>query len=160
VWPFRRRPNTTTPPVDMDMPVTNPALTAAMAGLCEGGDQAAVEAVIRELNRAVYLVAILLDEASVTTTSPGQAIINKGSMLNVLQCTDSNDRPWLPLFTDWDAIRKWTNNTSVSTLVMPSDQAWDFALSQYQGVVINPAGPSLKLSRDQLEDLRRRGQST
>ncbi len=159
MWPFRRQPNTVTPPVDIDTPVTNPALTAAMARLGEGGDQAAIEAVLRELNRAVYLVAILLDEASVTTTSPGQATFNKGSVIKVLNCADSNDRPLLPLFTDWDAIRKWTN-TSVSTLVMPADQAWDFALSQYQGAVINPAGPLLELSRDQLEDLRRRGKST
>ena len=158
MWPFRTQPKSVTPPVDLDKPVTNPALTAAMAGLGAGPDQAAIESLIRELNRAVYLVAILLDEANVTTRSPGQATFEKGSLIKMLAVADSNDRPLLLLFTDWDAIRKWTNE-SVSTLVMPADQAWEFALRQYHGAVINPAGPLLELNHNQLEDLRQRGRA-
>jgi hypothetical protein len=70
--------------------------------------------------------------------------------------TDSHDRSLLALFTDWEAMRSWTNEP-VSSMIMPANQAWDFALAHYQGVVINPAGPSLELSRDQVEELRRRG---
>ncbi len=145
-----------TPPVDLDTPVTNPALLAAMNGLGAGTDQRAIDTLIRELNRAVYLVATLFDQANVKQGSPGQMTFEKGSLIKVLVVTDSNERPLLPLFTDWDAIRKWTSDP-VSSMVMPANQAWDLALDQYQGIVINPGGPVLQLNRNQLEDLRRRG---
>lgn len=144
-----------TPPVDLDTPVTNPALIAAMEGLGAGPRQAAIDTLLRELNRAVYLVATILDQAKITERSPGQVTFEKGSLIKVRFVTDSDDRPLLPLFTDWDAIRKWTSDP-VSSLVMPANQAWDFALQQYQGVVINPGGPLLELNRDQLADLKRR----
>jgi hypothetical protein len=155
MWPFRKQPKKQViPPVDLDTPVTNPALLAAINNLGSGADQSRLNALILELNRAVYLVATLLDEANVKEQSPGQVTFQKGSRVKVLGIMDTSNRPLLPLFTDWDAIRKWTNEP-VSSMVMPAGQAWEFALAQYQGVVINPGGPLLELNRDQLEDLRR-----
>lgn len=159
MWPFgKQREKQVTPPVDLDTPVTNPGLLTAMGGLEAGTDQAAIDRLIGELNRAVYLVATLLDQASVKERSAGQATLEAGSLIKVLGVSDSDDRSLLPLFTDWDAIRKWTGEP-VSSMVMPASQAWEFALAEYQGVVINPAGPVLELNRDQLEDLLVRSRS-
>jgi len=159
MWPFhKQREKHVTPPVDLDTPVTNPALLAAMNGLGAGTDQTATDTLIRELNRAVYLVATLLDQANVKQESPGHVTFEKGSLIKVLLVTTSDEQSLLPLFTDWDAIRTWTSDP-VSSMVMSANQAWDLALEQYQGVVINPGGPVLELDRNQMEDLRRRGRS-
>ncbi len=157
MWPFRKeREKQVVPPVNLDTPVTNPALLAAMSNLGSGTDPSRLDTLILELNRAVYLVATLLDQASAKERSPGEVTFEKGSLIKMLEVVNSSDHRLLPLFTDWDAIRKWTDE-SVSSMVMPAEQAWEFALAQYRGVVINPAGPMLELNRDQLEDLRRRG---
>jgi hypothetical protein len=40
-------------------------------------------------------------------------------------------------------------------MIMPASEAWDFALRDYDGAVVNPGSHSLQLGRDQLEELRR-----
>jgi len=157
MWPFQsQRAKQVTPPVDLDTPVRNPALLAAMNDVGRAPDASRLDALIRELNRGMYLVVTLLDQANVQPQSPGQVTFEKGSLIKVFEVADASDRRLLALFTDWDAIRKWTTEP-VSSMVMPAPQAWDFALAKYQGVVINPAGPLLELNRNQIEDLQRRG---
>ncbi len=158
MWPFRRKraKPTIVPPVDLDTPVTNPGLTGAIDALCAKRDEASLMAFVQQLLQANFLVATMLDEAQMRNTGGGQGTFQKGSLIKVLCVADANDRNLLPLFTDWDAIRAWTSEP-VASMVMPGSQAWDFALSGYDGAVINPGGVALPLTRDQLEDLQRRG---
>jgi len=143
------------PPVDLDTPVTNPRLVSALNSFATDQSDTQLNALLIELNNAVYLVATLLDEANVKeTATPGNVILEKGSVIKVITASDSDDNPLLPLFTDWDAIKLWTQDP-VQTLVMPARDAWAFALNGYTGVIINPAGPCLPLNRPQIEELHR-----
>lgn len=165
MWPFKRKSDgsersTVNPPVDLDTPVTNPRLVAAIDSFAVDQSDSRLDMLLRELNNAVLLIATLLDDTSIQETGkPGNVVIEKGSKIKVLLAVDSNGAPILPLFTDWDSIKRWTQDR-VTTLVMPAADAWGFALDGYNGAVINPAGPSLPLDRSQLEELHRCAKST
>lgn len=160
MWPFQRKLDASesspaVPPVDLDAPVTNPGLLAALNAFAADQSEDHLDGLLTELNQAVYLVATLLDEANVQETdTPGDIVFKKGSVIQVIAAADDDGNSLLPLFTDWDAIKLWTQDP-VQTLVMPAADAWSFALGDYNGVIINPAGPSLPLNRPQVEELHR-----
>ena len=135
------------PPVDVKIPVTNPVLVAAMQRLKTDASDTAKDALLSELNKANYLVAIFSDEMH--TSEPdenGESVIEKDSIIKVLDTSDANGNLYLPLFTDCEAIGKYIDKP-VNTLVFPSQDAWHWALNmgEYHGIVINPAENALPL---------------
>ncbi|MGE4545962.1 MAG: SseB family protein [Pedobacter sp.] len=143
------------PPVDVNTPVTNPKLVAAIQRLKLDASDEAKDALLIELNKANYLVAIFSDEMH--TSEPGEngrVTVEKDSIIKVLNTSDGEGNMYLPLFTDWEAIGKYIDQP-VDTLIFPSQDAWYWALNmgEYHGVVINPAEDALPLSRAQIEYL-------
>lgn len=142
------------PPVDLDKPVENPRLVAALKRAADDDSDEAKDRLFREIQRANFLVAIYTDEMRFSPTpTPGHMIIQQGSRIKVLSL-EAGGENYLPLFTDWAAIRAYTDD-KVNTLVFPAADAWLFALKDkaYQGVVINPAGDALPMDREMLEYL-------
>src|SRR5690554_2523550 len=72
------------PPVDVNVAVTNPNLVAAMERLKTDTSSAAKDALLLELNKSNYLVAIFADEMH--TSEPdenGQSVIEKNSIIKL-----------------------------------------------------------------------------
>jgi hypothetical protein len=142
------------PPVDLNRPIQNPGLVKALERLAETDTDEARRSLIAELNAAHYLVPVFMDEAKLSSNSPGEATVRQGSIIKVLHCEDDQGQVWLGLFTDWDQIRAWTD-AAVDTLVMPAKDAWEFASpEQYVGAVLNPANHGLPIDQDRLGYLR------
>jgi len=124
--------------MDITRPIENPALVRAFE-VHRGAPNLQNEAsLISELGRADYLLPTLMNEARVTPSTPGRATIETGSMITFLSHSDANGGTWLPLFSDWPALRAWTSEP-VDAVILAAGEAWDFALSRYAGAVINPA---------------------
>ena len=148
----------TTPPSELEPPVDNSELSAALQEFASHRDARTEQELARQLRRAVFLVPILADEMRIGSgTEPGSQVIEQGSRIKILSCADSAGAQHLPLFTDWAAIRAWTDH-QVSTLALPAAQAWDTVLSraEYAGAVVNPGagGHTLPLTRETITHLR------
>jgi hypothetical protein len=143
------------PPVDLDKPVENPALSAALDGYVSNRCSESEQELFRQLRSAVFLVPMLADEMKMTPgVEPGVGTIEKDSTIKIFACADGSGAEHLPLFTDWSAIQTWTDR-KVSTLVMPALDAWSFVLSQphYAGAFVNPGSQRLQLSREHVQYL-------
>jgi hypothetical protein len=142
-------------PVDLNKPIENPKLSAAIDEFAEDHNEKTEQELTRQLRSAMFLVPMLTDEMHTTAgADTGDVTIEKGSVIKMLSCIDDAGAEHLPLFTDWPAIRAWTDEP-VSTLVMPARDAWDFVLSQdhYAGAVVNPGGSPLPVGRSLIERL-------
>jgi hypothetical protein len=138
------------PPVDLNKPVENPALVAALLSFAQTRTPASQDALTIALRTANFLVAILTDEMHTTPSGEGQTTIQAGSRIKILTCSDESGAVHLPLFTDWQSIRRWTDQP-VSTLVMPARQAFEFGLSDnHAGAVVNPGENALPLNKQLL----------
>ena len=137
------------PPLDLNQPVANPALTAALDALIQADTPATRQQVAEQLEQATYLVAILDNELRSTPgQAPGQVTLQAGSRFGVLTCDDGEGGLVLPVFTDWEAVRSWTDRP-VSALVMPAGEAWQFAQAgSYAGVIVNPANQGIFLAAE------------
>jgi len=138
------------PPVDVNVAVTNPNLSQAIDRVAVENTSEAKQALFGELNKANYLVAIFDDEMHISDpNNDGHTVIEKGSRIKVINATDSEGNMMLPLFTDWEALRAYTDHLgqAVNSMIFPPQNAWSWVLSQddYRGAVINPAGNALPL---------------
>ena len=143
------------PPVDLNKPVENPELVRAIDAFMTHQTEQTQRNLEIELRKATYLLPFLADNEfhASEPDSEGQAVIEKDSLMKILLTSDAQDNPLLPLFTDWGQIGAWTKE-AVNTLVLPAKDAWAFALNgQYAGVVINPGGHALPLSKEALVEL-------
>ena len=144
------------PQIDLNKPVENPELLLAIAEFTRVRNAQTEHELNRRLRSAIFLVPIKADEMHTTpSTKPGRVTIQPGSLIKLLSWVDDAGARYLPLFTDWPAIRAWTSR-EVSTIVMPAHDAWSFALSQahYAGAVVNPGQGALPLSRSLIEYLK------
>ena len=148
--------NKTEPPVDLNKPVENPSLVLVLETLLKNPDDVTREKLDPELNRANYLVPIKNSELH---TSPpdknGRSVTTEKSKFNIVVISSPEGKPFIPLFTDWNAIKKWSDQ-NVQTLVLPAKEAWNFVLNrtEIEGAVINPGYVSLPLDRKYLESLK------
>lgn len=142
-------------PVDLNKPVENQALSSAIDALANDPTESNKSHLVSALNKANLLAAILTDEMTTTEQAPGQMTIQAGSRIKFLTA-GKDGQTFLPLFTDWEAIRAYTD-LNVSAMVPPSIEAWCFALQggAYDGVVINPAHNALPLDHQMLQFLLR-----
>ncbi|MGI9166891.1 MAG: SseB family protein [Pyrinomonadaceae bacterium] len=126
------------PPVDPDVPVTNPRFVSAIRKHQIGPTNETAAELIGELKESVLLVAIILDKP-LAKVSEGQVLFKKGDTFAVVTVTDDSDNRLLALFTDHPELQRFTNQAN-STLVMPAEEAMTFVLEKgYAGLVVNPA---------------------
>ena len=76
-----------------------------------------------------------------------------GSRFGILGCHNEAGLHLLAVFSDWDAVRKWTDQR-VTGMVMPAKDVWGLAETDYDGVVLNPGGPSLELSLERIQAIQ------
>ncbi|MEM1209437.1 MAG: SseB family protein [Planctomycetota bacterium] len=158
MWPFKKKTLDQTsgakPPVDLNTPVTNPRLVAAIVRFAKKRGDPELKKLQIELRRANYLVAATANPDQWEGDREGQKItLKKETQFGILRGSTEDGKPIFFLFTDWDAIRKYYGDKPINTLVMPAKQAWPFVARDFNYAVINPAGPALPLQRPHIENL-------
>lgn len=139
-------------PVDLNAPVTNPALKAALDAHTRAPTGRTLARISQELRGAHLLLPFLADEFHAKPgETPGQAVVEAGSQMKFLTASDGAGRPVVPAFTDWDEIRQWTKE-NVSTLVMGAEEfgGWVSESMKAAAAVFNPAGAAVRLAPDVL----------
>src|SRR5258707_9186162 len=119
-------PQVIVPPVDLSVPVTNPALVAALAKHRDATTPESEAAMLVEFKRAIFLVAIYLATPA-TPTIPGQVRFEAGQKILITEIEDAQGHRLLALFTDHQEKLLFAHKTN-STLVMPAKYAMEFAL--------------------------------
>jgi SseB protein N-terminal domain len=142
-------------PVDLNKPVENPALVHALERAAREKSNAAKEALLVEVRKATYLAAILSDELKTSPgKTPGSVTINEGSLIKFIGY-EKDGKNYMPLFTDWNAVRAYTKQ-DVDAFILRAPDAWSFVLNgKFAGVVINPAGSAFTLERSMIESLQK-----
>jgi hypothetical protein len=126
------------PPVDLDIPVTNPRLVAAIQKRQIAQTNESATELFQELKASVFLVAVILEKPP-TKVADTQVLFKKGDKISVVEVRDANDDRLLALFTDHPELQRFASYAN-STLVMPTKDAMAFVLDKgYAGMVVNPA---------------------
>lgn len=142
--------------VDVNNPIENPGLNKAFGLFHSNKCEDNLMNVIDELRKAHFLVLAVTDEMKTTKDSlDNKVLVEKGSLIKFLNCYDSDRKPFLPVFTDWQEVDLWIKQRdNISGFVMSTIEAFEFAGNDkiYHGVVINPGSVGWTMSKEQLNN--------
>jgi len=132
-------PKAVAPPVDLNVPITNPRLVAAIFKHQRLHTNDTATELYSELKNSFLLVPVILDKPTANTTN-GQKLFKKGEKIAVIEVRDNSETRLLALFTDHDELHRFTDKAN-STFIMPTKDAMSFVLDKgYSGFVVNPSG--------------------
>lgn len=142
--------------VDVNKPIENPGLKKAFELFHSNNCEDNLTIVIDELQKAHFLVLAAKDEMRTTKDSlDDKVLLEKGSLLKFLNCYDSDSKPFLPVFTDWQEVDLWLKQRdNIGGFIMSTIEAFEFAGNDkiHHGVVINPGSVGWTMSKEQLNN--------
>lgn len=132
---------------EMEEPIENPGVLEAIAEMTKEPCVENESALTAELQCAVFLVPVFGESEPESSPEGGETV-------QLLACTNEEGAEYLPLFTDAEALKEWTDEP-VSAMVLEAAEVWEFILSQPEcsGGVINPGAASFQLTRRLVEFL-------
>jgi hypothetical protein len=144
---------------DPNTSLRNPELLEALRRMATHPSREAEAGLLRCLNEATYLAAILVEGAPVEGPGSGadlqdgqEVAFQRGASVPFVSAR-SGGRNFLPLFTDFRAIRLYTPR-GVAGMILPAIEAWSLILDNFDGAVINPANDALPLLPELIQSLQ------
>lgn len=127
--------------VDVNKPVENPSLVAAMEALHSTPNAETEAALFAELKTANFLL-VLEKGINETPDENGKITLTKGTVISISMLSDYEGRPLHFGFTDWRALYAWREQANQQTLIMPIEHIADMVLKEgtnNAGFLINPS---------------------
>lgn len=143
--------------IDINKPVENPELKKSFVTFLTDKTEKNLENVINGLKKANFLVLVYTDEMKITTEGQDdKAVIDKGSKIKFINIFDTNNKPFLPIFTDWKEVDLWlkTRDSHTKSFVMTTFEVFEWIANDkfYNGVVINPGSVIWTLSSEKVRN--------
>jgi len=151
IWPFNKKK-----PIDVQKPITNPALKKTIHTFNSNRTEINLLKVISEMKNANFLILASNDELKTTETADKNIVtVEEGSIIKFLNTFNENGEVFTPLFTDWKEIGLWIEVTKdISSWIMPTDEAFNFILKNkgVKGLVINPCTDRWTMTKEQIDN--------
>lgn len=142
------------PDFDINQPVTNPELKNAFDEFYKNKSDENFIKIINGIFKAKFLAITINDEIKSSQNKDGTTTIHEGSLIKFLLFQNDENGAVLPLFTDWSEVDLSIKerDESYHGMIMPSFEAFNFALSDYDGLVINPGSDGWFLNKNQIQN--------
>ncbi len=140
--------------IDLNKPVENPDLKKAFGTFNSNKSETNLQLVLSGLKKANFIVLFQADEVKTTKDQNGNTVIDKGSVIKFINCFDKDNKPFLPLFTDWQEVDLWykQRDASIQSFIMTTFETFEWVSNDktYNGVVINPGSTGWTMSKEQV----------
>ena len=140
---------------DVNRPITNPELTAAVERMHRENSRESREAVLDlVITTARFLAPVTITPAP-EEQDPGEAALGQGTQIQFQLLANQEGQPFFPAFTGWEELRKLCGPKNQQTLVLTFD---DYAAmvvrdTRAAGFVVDPFGACLSFDRAMVEHL-------
>ena len=145
---------------DINQPIENPKLKDLINDLRNADNThfAAVnEAIAEEIAMNAFMLAVInTDGAGIENNDDGTATIKRDTVLSFEFLADGKGRTFLPVFTDWDELRKWDKykDSFVQTLILSFDDMSAITAGK-NGIVVNPFSENYVISAENVLSMKR-----
>ncbi len=138
--------------MDINQPVENSDLVAAIERLLENETPETEAAMIAALKEAHFLSPVTITPPPPAPGPEGMVKFPEGTTIGFSLFTGPDGQSILyPAFTDWGELRKWQNDPEQQTLVTRlGDFTGLLSNNNYEGVIVNPCTHRLLLTRERI----------
>ncbi len=145
---------------DVNKPVENPRLTALFAGLskAEGAERNKLaEEIAKEIALNAWLLAVVqMNPVPEGHNGQGGKIqLKKGTTISFPLLTTADGKKYLPVFTDWNELRKWPQyaNQQVRTMILSFDDIAATAAGKF-GAAVNLFSDDFRISMENIARMK------
>ena len=139
---------------DLNKPITNPELAAAVARMNRENSRESREAVLDLIiSSARFLAPVTIHPAP--DAQGGKASLGKGTAIQFQLLQNQTGQPFFPAFTNWEELRKLCGPKNQQTLVLSFDDYAAMILrdNRAAGFVVDPFGSCLSFERAMVSNL-------
>lgn len=144
--------------MDVNTPVTNPALVAAMDTMLADNTMQTRSDMLGEMMKAHFLSpAIITPEPPKGADPSGMTTLPEGTHIEFPMLEDNDGKLFAMAFTDWEALAAWQQKEGQQTLILTFDDYAAMVLrpgSKFQGFVINPFRQNLIFNKEMVASLK------
>ena len=139
--------------IDVNKPVENPKLVESMQRLLKEPNQQNENDFMEQVVDAIFLSPVKID--NIIENEGNKITLEKDTKIQFIHFTDNDGKAFLPLFTDWNEIGKWSKEEGIQTLMLRMNDYKEMVSNNeiYSGVVINPYSENIMFSSQQLNTL-------
>jgi hypothetical protein len=148
--------------VDVKKPITNPDFVSAMNQLRTAQNPDHEATFFEELRKAHFLAPVAIAPTPEHGDETGKVVLKEGTTIGFQMISDSANRSFFPVFTDWEELRKWRDTPGQQTLIVTFDDLSAMILEgsgNSGGLVINPYGQNILLDNERVAVLKGRSVS-
>ena len=158
--------------IDVNKPLTNPKLSELFKkrDAIDPNDRDAIIACMNEIveetvTNARFLSVVHIDQENIKPDENGNVTFDRGTKINFVQLNGPENKPYFPVFTDWEQLRKWEDykDGDVNTMILSFDDYFTMTRDQGSGIVINPFGNNILFTNEdmlrfnRIKELNQRG---
>ena len=135
---------------DINTPVTNPELVGAIEAIQKNANADTQDSYIKALKNARFLSPVTIEPHPELGNVGGKTTLETDTKISFVGLTDVNGDSFLPVYTDWPALRQWRDNPDEQTLITSYDDISYMVLKDETtaGFVINPYSHNIPVRRD------------
>ena len=144
--------------MDLNQPITNPALKRALEEMHRENTRPNQERALDELLRAQLLSPVTITPPPNGEGAAGQTRLDQDTRIQFSLLTTQDGRAFFPAFTDWEELRRLSQDPRQQTLVLGFADYARMILRDgaAAGLAVNPFGESLTMERPMVEYLENR----
>lgn len=141
--------------VDVNTPVANPELVAAMEAIRKEVTAETQSAYAAALKAAHFLSPVNIEPRPKPGDTEGKTTLKAKTTISFLGLDDTQGGHYLPVYTDWPALRQWRNIPDEQTVITTYDDVIGMVLrdTKTDGFVINPYSHNMPVRREMIAHL-------
>lgn len=143
--------------MDVNTPVTNPILVHAIKEIKNEITPKTQDEYFKAVMDARFLSPVTIDPP-LPAGKDGKTTLTEDTKINFFGYTDGNGDEYLPVYTDWVALKKWRDIPDEQTVITSYKDISGMVLSnsQSKGFVINPYSHHIPVRRNMIEHINAR----
>lgn len=138
--------------MDINSPIENPVLLELLNNLKAQFSIEIEHDFFKELLSTKFLSPITQD--SLQGCKSGESTLKEGATIKFIHLNDEKGNSYLPVFTDWNELKKWNEKDDVKTLILSFEDYKTMILennSMFTGFVLNPYGHNIIFDKNLIQ---------
>lgn len=139
---------------DINEPVTNPTLINAIEAIQKEVNQSTRDDFLNAVKEAKFLSPVSMDPPP-PPGDDGKTTLQADTKISFISLTDANGDSYLPVYTDWPALKQWRDIPDEKTLILSYEDVKEMIVNNAgsSGFVINPFSQNVPVSKNIMEAL-------
>ena len=140
---------------NINMPVTNPELIAAIEAIKKEANDDTQDSFYKALKNARFLSPVTIEPRPEPGDAGGKATLTVDTKISFADITDVNGDIYMPVYTDWSALKQWRDVPDEQTLITSYEDISGMVLGnpKIAGFVINPFSHNMPIHQSAIDQI-------